>query len=227
MMRIENIEEVSNQGWMSRLESLPLSRSDMNALVMDYLVTEGYKDAAHMFMEEAGVNSPINLDTMNERIAIREAMDKGDIDMVTQMVNDFDPELLDTKPLLYFHLQQQKLIELIRSNQIEAALEFAQSELAPHGNTHSEVLEELERTMALFAFPSPEASPFGGLMQPSQKHKVASELNAAILESQHQQTNPKLSHIFKTLIWAQDTLSQSKIKYPKMEDISTGIISNS
>ena len=35
---------------------------------------------------------------------------------VTQMVNDFDPELLDTKPLLYFHLQQQKLIELIRSS---------------------------------------------------------------------------------------------------------------
>ena len=28
------------------------------------------------------MNSPINLDTMNERIAIREAMDKGDIDLV-------------------------------------------------------------------------------------------------------------------------------------------------
>ena len=37
-------------GWMSRLESLPLSRSDMNTLVMDYLVTEGYKDAAQLFM---------------------------------------------------------------------------------------------------------------------------------------------------------------------------------
>ena len=36
--------------WMSRLETLPLSRGDMNTLVMDYLVTEGYKDAAQVFM---------------------------------------------------------------------------------------------------------------------------------------------------------------------------------
>ena len=44
-------------------------------------------------------------------------MDQGNIDLVTQMVNDFDPELLDMKPTLYFHLQQQKLIELIRSSE--------------------------------------------------------------------------------------------------------------
>ena len=53
---------------------------------------------------------------MSDRIKIREAMDQGNIDLVTQMINDFDPELLDMKPTLYFHLQQQKLIELIRSS---------------------------------------------------------------------------------------------------------------
>ena len=66
--------------------------------------------------EEAGVQSPINLESMSDRIKIREAMDQGNIDLVTQMINDFDPELLDMKPTLYFHLQQQKLIELIRSS---------------------------------------------------------------------------------------------------------------
>jgi hypothetical protein len=40
---------------------------------------------------------------------------------------------LDTNPKLFFHLQQQRLIELIRQNQIEEALEFAQEELAPRG----------------------------------------------------------------------------------------------
>ena len=53
---------------------------------------------------------------MSDRIKIREAMDQGNIDLVTQMINDFDPELLDMKPTLYFNLQQQKLIELIRSS---------------------------------------------------------------------------------------------------------------
>ena len=42
-------------------------------------------------------------------------------------------QILDTNPELYFHLQQQKLIELIRAGKINEALEFAQEELAPRG----------------------------------------------------------------------------------------------
>jgi hypothetical protein len=42
-------------------------------------------------------------------------------------------QILDTNPQLYFHLQQQKLIELIRAGKINEALEFAQEELAPRG----------------------------------------------------------------------------------------------
>ena len=34
---------------------------------------------------------------------------------------------------LVFHLQQQRLIELIRAGQIEEALQFAQEYLAPQG----------------------------------------------------------------------------------------------
>ena len=42
-------------------------------------------------------------------------------------------QILDTDPQLFFHLQQQRLIELIRSGDINRALEFAQEELAPRG----------------------------------------------------------------------------------------------
>ena len=40
---------------------------------------------------------------------------------------------MDTNPKLYFHLQQQRLIEYIREGKIAEALEFAQDELAPRG----------------------------------------------------------------------------------------------
>jgi hypothetical protein len=43
---------------------------------------------------------------------------------------------LDTHPKLFFHLQQQKLIELIRNGKIEEAILFAQEELAPRGEEH-------------------------------------------------------------------------------------------
>lgn len=47
-------------------------------------------------------------------------------------------QILDTNPQLFFHLQQQRLIELIRNGKVEEALEFAQEELAPRGeeNVH-------------------------------------------------------------------------------------------
>lgn len=42
-------------------------------------------------------------------------------------------QILDTNPRLYFHLQQQRMIELIRDSKWEEALQFAQEELVPRG----------------------------------------------------------------------------------------------
>lgn len=42
-------------------------------------------------------------------------------------------QVLDTRPVLYFRLQQQNLIELIRSGKVVEAIEFAREELAPYG----------------------------------------------------------------------------------------------
>lgn len=43
-----------------------------------------------------------------------------------EQVNDLDPEILEEQQELFFHLQQQRLIELIRQGQLQEALEFAQ-----------------------------------------------------------------------------------------------------
>jgi len=40
-------------------------------------------------------------------------------------------QILDSNPGLLFHLQQQCLIELIRKGNVDAAISFAQTELAP------------------------------------------------------------------------------------------------
>lgn len=41
-------------------------------------------------------------------------------------MNDLDPEILESQQGLFFHLQQQRLIELIRQGQLAEALHFAQ-----------------------------------------------------------------------------------------------------
>lgn len=73
---------------------------------------------------------------------------------------------------LFLSLQQQHLIELIRLRETEAALEFAQAQLAEQGEESRECLTEMERTLALLAFDNPEDSPFGDLLNMMQRQKV-------------------------------------------------------
>lgn len=40
-------------------------------LVMNYLVVEGYRDAAEHFVEESGTEAKVDLSTIEERVAIR------------------------------------------------------------------------------------------------------------------------------------------------------------
>ena len=53
------------------------------------------------------------------------------------------PKILEEQPELFFHLQQQRLIELVRAGEVEQALEFAQEHLAPCGEENPAFLEEL------------------------------------------------------------------------------------
>jgi hypothetical protein len=50
------------------------------------------------------------------------------------------PQILEERAQLFFHLQQQQLIELIRAGNIEQALEFAQEYLAPRGEENVRTL---------------------------------------------------------------------------------------
>lgn len=157
---------------------------------------------------ESGIEPSVDLDSLDERIKIREMILKGQIQDAIALINSLHPELLDTNRYLYFHLQvplilqtslssiilsvilpvnftpcrtlcflflqQQHLIELIRLRETEAALEFAQSQLAEQGEESRECLTEMERTLALLAFDNPEESPFGDLLNMMQRQKVGS-----------------------------------------------------
>jgi glucose-induced degradation protein 8 len=210
----------SRDDWNKRLADAPVSKKQINELVMNYLVIEGYKDAAERFCEESGVEPGVNLDTIGGRMATRIALQRGDVQGAMERANALDPSILDENDSLFFHLQQQKLIELIRAGQVEAALEFAQQELAPCGKENRDFLKELERTMTLLAFDDASKSPMADLLSPAQRQRTASELNAAILTSQCQEKEPKLPALLKTLLWAQDQLKE-RASFPIM-DIRTG-----
>lgn len=72
---------------------LLLRNSDLNRLVMDYLVIEGYKDAADCFSKESGLKPFVDSDSILNRMIIRGAIQRGDIDDAIGRVNELDPEV--------------------------------------------------------------------------------------------------------------------------------------
>ena len=60
---------------------------------MDYLVIEGYKSAAEEFSKEAGMESPVDFDSIENRMNIREALQRGDVGEAITQVNDLNPEV--------------------------------------------------------------------------------------------------------------------------------------
>ncbi|XP_074269921.1 protein GID8 homolog isoform X1 [Silene latifolia] len=211
---------ITKEEWEKKLSDVKIRKEDMNKLVMNFLVTEGYVDAAEKFRQESGTEPDIDLATITDRMAVKKAVQCGNVEDAIEKVNDLNPEILDTNPQLFFHLQQQRFIELVRNKKIEEALEFAQEELAPRGEENQSFLEELEKTVSLLAFEDASNSPVGNLLDISQRLKTASEVNAAILTSQSHEKDPKLPYLLKMLLWAQNQLDE-KAAYPRINDLST------
>lgn len=66
---------------------------DLDRLVMDYLVIEGYKSAAEEFCQEAGLDPPVDFQSIESRVEIREALRRGDVESAITQVNDLNPEV--------------------------------------------------------------------------------------------------------------------------------------
>lgn len=67
--------------------------SDLNRLIMDYLVIEGYKDAADAFSRESGLKPFVDSDSILNRMIIRGAIQRGDVEDAIGRVNELDPEV--------------------------------------------------------------------------------------------------------------------------------------
>jgi glucose-induced degradation protein 8 len=78
-----------------RLESVLTSGfcRDINFLIMDYLINEGYPAAAKKFAFEAKIQPTQDFDMIQERVDIRRAIHKGDIQTAIENINEVNPQV--------------------------------------------------------------------------------------------------------------------------------------
>jgi len=71
---------------------------------MDYLVIEGYKVSAEEFSQEAGLSPPVDFESIEGRMNIREALQRGDVEDAITRVNDLNPEVCHSCRLAFAFL---------------------------------------------------------------------------------------------------------------------------
>ncbi|KAL6710017.1 hypothetical protein ACN47E_009808 [Coniothyrium glycines] len=195
-----------------RIDEVKPSKSDINFVVMDYLVSEGYPRAAERFAKEANIHLPIEEESIQTRVEIRRAIHAGDIDTAITKINDLNPQILDTDPALHFALLRLQLIELIRTcsasaaTDITPALKFASSQLAPRAATNSDFLRDLELTMTLLiVLPATGTlqTELSELLEPTLRRTVASKVNEAILTSMGARGESRMRMLVRLRHWAE------------------------
>ncbi|CAM9340966.1 unnamed protein product [Chrysoparadoxa australica] len=203
--------------WQQQLQSPSVSercpRSHMNKLVMNYLIMEGFAQAAESFASESNTEPIVDLKTIKTRLAINDAVMSGGIDEGVRLVQALDPGVL-RDPEMMFTVQRQRLLELIKAGQVEEALNLAASELAPVVEASPELLKRLEEVLTLLAFPEGESRskcPLAWLLEASERDKTARALNTAILRSQYSSCEASTASLHLPTMLATLVHEQSKL----------------
>ncbi|PIO77677.1 hypothetical protein TELCIR_00161 [Teladorsagia circumcincta] len=166
-----------------------------------------YPIAAELLCQESGLELPKDdIKNLDARMNIRCAIIEGRLDDALQLVKELCPTLLDENREVRFHLMQQNLIEMIRRGEMEKSLEYAQENLSNDNTLTDSQLERLEKTFALLAFEKPAESPFGKLLDQSQRQMVSTEVNGAVLRALNRPAAPRLEALLRMIVWAQKQL---------------------
>ncbi|KAK3687234.1 CTLH/CRA C-terminal to lish motif domain-containing protein [Podospora appendiculata] len=202
----------------TRVAEVKAPKSDINSLILDYLMMEGYPKAAANFSKEAKLQSQHD-PSIQARQTISQAIHTGNIEVAITALNELNPEILDKDPGLHFYLLRLQLVELIRGtnggSNIIPALDFATNQLGPRAVMSPEYLKDLELTMCLLIFPHESLDPqLAALLHPDLRRQTARQVNEAILMRTTSRREAAIRHLVKMRAWAESSARSKKKDLP-------------
>ena len=75
---------------------------DVNNLIMDYLINEGYPSAAEKFAMEANIEQPPDDSNIVLRVQIRDSIHRGDLQQAIELIGEASPEVCSFLPFRLF-----------------------------------------------------------------------------------------------------------------------------
>ncbi|CAK7275106.1 hypothetical protein SEPCBS119000_006510 [Sporothrix epigloea] len=212
-------------GFETRVGTVKPPKSEINALILDYLTMEGYPQAAENFTKEANLKPQQEGLFVHTRQQVQRAIQSGQIEDAISLLNHMNPEILDQDPTLYFALLRLQLVELIRqtngvSSDFSNVVKFARDQLAPRAPMRKEFLKDLEETMVMLFF-APDRQPDAQkrLLSPELREDVASEVNKAMLYHHSRRRIAAIRNVVKLRAWAENVARDTKKDLPDVIDL--------
>jgi glucose-induced degradation protein 8 len=215
-------------GHISPSYSSSLTKSDINNILMDYFILEGYQDVVHEFSNESFSTlhqSHPNMATLESRECIRFQISNGMILESLELIEKEYPELL-MDPMTLFQLYEQHFVECLLNNEVLKALNFASEKMIPLAMQSRKLLGKVEEmmTMILFLKSSEEEIPmkYSAKMALDRRYELANDINSLIIQTAtaeiRERSEPKLISILKEMVCQQNDLKRKlHLAFPQPE----------
>jgi len=80
------------QQWTEKFNDIKFAKADLNVIVMNYLIVQGYQGAAIQFSREANISPSIeSAESIEQRRQIRCDIYRGDIQHAIASINELNP----------------------------------------------------------------------------------------------------------------------------------------
>ncbi|GMT08706.1 hypothetical protein PFISCL1PPCAC_3, partial [Pristionchus fissidentatus] len=176
---------------------------EMTNLVLEYLVIEGYPDAARALAAEANVKlEEKDWIQIEKRVAIKNDILSGNIAEAIEKLDVLCPGMIENDASVRFDLHQQRFLELIKQDDVFTALEWSSEKLSNEELDDSQMVR-LEHTCTLAAFNDPTECKYAELLEQGQRETVAETVNSAILKAQGKPTTPRVESMYKMKMYMQ------------------------
>jgi len=208
-------KSISNEKWKKELNLQKMNKDKMNQIIANYLFIQGYCLPLKKFISESKIKFDFDEKLLNQRFLIRQLISTNQIEKAIQEINLIDKKILSENKIIYFVLQRQILLNYIKENKLQEALNFARDTLLPLSEGDEFLYKELEKAMGLLAYENINDAPEKELFTEKFLEKIATKMNLVILNylSGNKMINLNLDLLIKLTMYVQQELKK-EITFP-------------
>ncbi|PWA35382.1 glucose-induced degradation protein 8 [Artemisia annua] len=199
--------EILEHDWNELFKKGKIKKEDMDMMVMDFLVNKEFARAAESFHKESGCPLGIEDTSLLEtQRTVKDLIFHREMDEVIDLLNEkLGPIFLKERPDLHFRLEQQKMIELCREEDFEAALAFSHEFIKWDKNV--DLKKECRRTLLLMMFGNDTDCPVAALLLVRRYYDIEMDVIEEMIKFQGRETGNLIERAMKMLKLEQAKLS--------------------